>query len=110
MKLLVDQNLPRSLVTHFSAEFPDSIHAASLALDQAPDESLWAKARDNDFTLITKDSDFQQLSFLLGPPPKVIWLRCGNSSVGQIVSLIRGNLPAIQSFKRNPAAALLTIR
>lgn len=110
MKLLIDQNLPRSLVDHFSAEFPGSIHITSLALDEAADETLWAHARANGFIIITKDSDFQQLSYLLGPPPKVIWLRCGNRSVEQIVRLILENLPTLQSFEQDPTAALLALR
>ena len=28
---------------------------------------------------MTKDENFHRLSVLLGPPPKVIWVRLGNS-------------------------------
>ena len=32
------------------------------------------------YTIVTKDADFRQRSFLLGPPPKVIWIGLGNCS------------------------------
>jgi len=33
------------------------------------------------FVIVSKDSDFQQRSLLYGNPPKVVWIRLGNSSV-----------------------------
>ena len=33
---------------------------------------------------MSKDSDFRQLAFLHGPPPKVVWLRIGNVTTVEI--------------------------
>ena len=33
--------------------------------------------------IVTLDADFADLSLLRGQPPKVIWLRCGNSTVAE---------------------------
>lgn len=34
--------------------------------------------------VVSKDSDFRQLAFLFGPPPKVMWLRVGNASTARV--------------------------
>lgn len=39
-----------------------------------------------DFTILTKDSDFDERSQLLGCPPKVIRLICGNQSTIEILN------------------------
>ena len=42
------------------------------------DEIIWEYAKNNNFTVISKDSDFYQRALLYGHPPKLIWLRIGN--------------------------------
>jgi predicted nuclease of predicted toxin-antitoxin system len=110
VKLLVDQNLPRSLATHFSGEFPPSIHVASAGLDHSTDEVIWAHALDNGFAIITKDSDYQQMSFLRGHPPKVIWLAGGNCSVDEIKTLLTKNLESIRGLETDENISLLFIQ
>jgi len=39
---------------------------------RAVDEVIWNYAREHDFVIISKDSDFRQRCFLFGPPPKVV--------------------------------------
>ena len=39
--------------------------------------------------MITKDRDFVQLLERLGPPPKVIWVTCGNISNAQMRDVLR---------------------
>jgi len=78
MKLLFDQNLSFKLVDRLADLFPDSDQVRRLGLDQADDRAIWEHAKRSGFVLVTQDSDFADLAALLGPPPKVIWLRCGN--------------------------------
>jgi predicted nuclease of predicted toxin-antitoxin system len=54
---------------------PGSAHVFSLGIDQARDDEIWKRARNDGYTIVTKDSDFADLSVLQGFPPKVIWLR-----------------------------------
>jgi predicted nuclease of predicted toxin-antitoxin system len=69
-----------------------------VGLSTASDILLWEFAREGGFTILTKDEDFNFLSMLRGPPPKVIWLRTGNSSVDQIEALLRENVSSILDF------------
>ena len=79
MRLLFDQNLSRLLVGRFAEEFPDSVHVTDVGLDRATDREVWDFARAGGYVIVSKDSDFRQLAFLFGPPPKVVWLRVGNA-------------------------------
>jgi len=51
-----------------------------LGLHRAPDAHIWEYAATHDFTIVTQDSDFSERVALYGHPPKVIWLRTGNTS------------------------------
>ena len=75
MKLLFDQNLSPKLIKSLEDVFPNSNHVFPLGLDEADDTRVWEYAQQNDFTLVTKDADFGDLSILRGFPPKVIWIR-----------------------------------
>ena len=80
MKLLFDQNLSHRLPRLLADLFPGSVHVRSLALDQASDDEIWEFAKAKDFCIVTQDSDFAERSRLYGAPPKVVWLRCSNST------------------------------
>ena len=51
-----------------------------LDLREAEDPDIFYKAREADAIVITKDRDFVELLGRLGPPPKIIWITCGNTS------------------------------
>lgn len=59
--------------------------------------------------IVTKDSDFLELSLLYGAPPKVIWLRVGNAGTDAIAELLERNNARIESFAANDGEALLEL-
>jgi predicted nuclease of predicted toxin-antitoxin system len=59
--------------------------------------------------ILSKDADFHQLSFTLGHPPKVIWVRCGNCSTHEIEQMIRSAHRDLLEFEANPDASFLTL-
>jgi predicted nuclease of predicted toxin-antitoxin system len=65
------------------------------------DNAIWDYARDNDFTIVTQDSDFYERSLVYGHPPKVIWLRTGNSSTENTKKVLKKHAPAILVFGRD---------
>ena len=103
MKLLLDQNLSHRLPARLADLFPDSVHVRAAALDRASDEKIWEHARDNGFCIVTQDNDFAERSRLYGSPPKVVWLRCGNSTPQQVEALLRRNAVLIVELIQNPA-------
>ncbi len=109
MKLLFDHNLSHRLVPRLADIFPDSTQTKPLGFNRATDSVIWEHARANGFVVVTLDKDFADLSFLRGAPPKVIWLRCGNSTVAEVEQLLRSNFPAIQEFETKQNSGLLEI-
>lgn len=109
MKLLFDQNLSRRLVGMFSIEHPESKHVTEVGLDTATDEEIWSYAGDHGFVIVSKDSDFRQLAFLHGPPPKAIWVRLGNASTIEIYEALRNAYEEIGRFGADADEALLVL-
>ena len=73
-KFLIDANLPH----YFSLwNNPDFIHLKDIN-DEWTDEQVWVYAKENNLTIITKDSDFSNKIKLKNSPPKVIHMRFGN--------------------------------
>jgi predicted nuclease of predicted toxin-antitoxin system len=67
-------------------------------LDASEDVVIWKFAKKHDFVIVTKDSDFNDLSMIKGYPPKVIWLQIGNCKVDKIENIIRKNRNQINKF------------
>jgi predicted nuclease of predicted toxin-antitoxin system len=61
------------------------------------------------FTLVSLDSDFAEMAALLGPPPKVIWLRSGNQPTSAVEAILRREADAIAAFQEDDSAACLEI-
>jgi len=98
LKLLFDENLSPRLVMATEYLFPDSRHIEDCGLLAATDEQVWHYALTNEFTIVTKDSDFAEMSRLLGSPPKVIWLRFGNCTTSRVEFVLINLGSRIQDF------------
>ena len=109
MKLLFDQHLSPRLVDALAEIFPESLHVRYAGLDRAADEAVWRFARENGFTIVTKDSDFQERSQLAGSAPKVVWIRRGNCSTSDIEALLRMHANRIEALARNQDAEFLIL-
>ncbi len=109
MKLLFDENLAPSLVLSLADIFPQSGHVARIGLGAAPDREVWEYAREHRYTLVSKDSDFHELSLLYGSPPKVVWIRRGNCTTRQIEFILRNKLEDIRSLADNHESTYLVI-
>lgn len=109
MKLLLDQNLSRFLVSRLLDLYPASSHVTLVGLEQADDSQIWNYAREHGFAIVSKDSDFQQRSLLFGSPPKVIWLRVGNCSAPRIEGLLREHSITLHRFADEAEPSLLVL-
>jgi predicted nuclease of predicted toxin-antitoxin system len=110
LKLLVDENLAPELAQQLADLFPGSIHVASVGLGRTSDADIWEYARANQFTLLTKDKDFVNLSLTLGSPPKVVLLQTGNCSTSQIERIVRSNAVRFSEFDNNSKRSLLLLK
>lgn len=81
----------------------------ALGIGGSADRVIWARAATDQFVLVTKDEDFQRMSVLLGPPPKVIWIRLGNCATADVVRLLRFRTDEIRAFVEQSDAAFLAL-
>ena len=109
MNLLFDQNLSHRLVAALADSFPASAHVRDFDLQRADDATIWEFAKNKEFTIVSKDNDFHQRSFLYGHPPKVVWLRLGNCSTEQVAETLRQSAHHLSAFDADPQAAFLVL-
>jgi predicted nuclease of predicted toxin-antitoxin system len=109
LKLLFDHHLSPTLVPRLSDLFPGSQHVWTLDLHKVADPEIWSYAREHDFTIVSKDADFSEISMQLGYPPKLIWLRIENWSTDQVEELIRSNSSRIRELPSATDRAILVL-
>jgi predicted nuclease of predicted toxin-antitoxin system len=109
VKLLFDQNLSYRLVQSLQKEYPDSRHVREVGLQEASDTAVWQYAAQQGYAIVTKDADFHQRSFLFGHPPKVIWVRVGNTPTAMIEALLRCRVADVAAFVSDPESAFLIL-
>jgi predicted nuclease of predicted toxin-antitoxin system len=69
----------------------------------------WQHAGTEGYTIVTKDDDFRQKSFLRGSPPKVVWVRLGNCRTADVEAVLRARHADILAFEEDGQAALLVL-
>ncbi|MFZ5589309.1 MAG: DUF5615 family PIN-like protein [Pseudomonadota bacterium] len=109
MKLLLDQNLSYRLLDALQTSYPESAQIRLLGMAQSNDAIIWRYAKEHDYTIVTKDSDFYEYGLLFNFPPKVIWMKCGNTSTQYIANLLTKNHAVIQEFLQNKQDACLEL-
>jgi predicted nuclease of predicted toxin-antitoxin system len=98
VKLLFDQNISHRVVLALRVHIPDTMHVRDFGMQFAKDREIWQFAKDNGFAIVTFDSDFNDLSTLYGHPPKIIWLRYGNTQTQHLVSKLLEKVALINEF------------
>lgn len=109
MKLLFDENISFRVVQSIELFFQESIQVTKLDQKLHEDYKIFDFAGKNNFAIVTFDEDFYELQLLKGFPPKIIWLRFGNSGNLKVVGKLLDNREAINSFLLNPDSGILEI-
>ncbi len=92
----LDAHLSPRLAVWLQSEFGVSaIPVRTLGLRDAEDSVIFAAARQAKAVVLTKDGDFVQLLERHGPPPRILWLTCGNTSEARLQALLRATWPRI---------------
>ena len=109
MRLIFDQNLSPDLPSLLKDLFPESLHVLELELDAINDRAIWNFAIQHGYDIATKDKDYEDLSEILGHPPKVIRITSGNGPTSTVEKLFRESQPEIEIFERDPARGFLRL-
>lgn len=110
MKLLFDQNISFRVIKKINDVFPSAVQVRELGLENATDLNIWEFARTNNCCIVTFDGDFIDISALRGAPPKIIWLRAGNTCTDSIAEVIRKKSEDIKLFLEDTTVSFLEIR
>lgn len=86
--ILIDNNLSFKLKNRLNDLFGGATHVEAVGLGEVEDEVIWAYATKHHYHILTKDTDFNDLQQIKGFPPKIIWIRIGNSSTKEIANKI----------------------
>lgn len=98
MKLLFDQNISFRIISKIEANFPEAKQVRQLGIENYSDVEIWKYAKENKFTIVTFDADFFDLSNFKGYPPKIIWLRFGNTKTDFLADIINSRNAIIKDF------------
>lgn len=98
MKLLFDQNISFRLIKKISDIYPYAKQVRELGLENATDNEIFEYAKKNGYSIVTFDSDFCDLNIIKGFPPKIIWIRTGNTTTKNLELIIRQKSEQIDSF------------
>ena len=99
MKIWLDNHLPPALAAWMNAKLSvECVCIRDLNLQRAADIEIFLAARAADVVVMTKDADFPDLLEQHGPPPKVIWVTCGNTSNAHLKVLVEQLWPAVLSM------------
>ncbi len=83
-KYIVDANLPSKIKIWQTDEF----EFVGEINDEWTDSRIWDYAKQNNLTIISKDSDFSHRIIVSRPPPKIIHIKIGNMKLKDFDSII----------------------
>lgn len=109
MKLLLDENLSDKIIVRIQDLFPGCTHVKNVGLARTDDAAIADWAKEHDFSVVSKDTDFYQRSVVFGSPPKFIWLRVGNCGTEPIVDLLRSEHALIRDFIASETERILVL-
>jgi predicted nuclease of predicted toxin-antitoxin system len=107
--LLLDENLSPRLVSLLEQEFPGIAHVRQFNMLGMPDLEVWRFAGQRGYCIVSTDGDFNQLAYVNGQPPQVIWIRLGNATTDKIRVQLARHSKAIAAFLGQDTDAVLEI-
>jgi predicted nuclease of predicted toxin-antitoxin system len=98
MKFLVDAHLPPSLCAVLARHGHDAKHTLDLPAKNATRDTILNQfSVDEQRIVISKDSDFFYSHLVLGRPWKLVSVKTGNMSTGELCSLFERHLSEIEA-------------
>ena len=86
----LDAQLPPALAPWLTEQFGvQAFSATYLGLRDADDEVIFQAAREAGAVIVSKDADFLERVLRLGPPPRLLYVTCGNTAKARLMELFR---------------------
>lgn len=100
MKLLFDQNISFRLIKRISDFYPNAKQVRESGLENATDNEIFEYAKKNNYAIVSFDSDFCDLNIMRGFPPKIIWIRTGNTTTKNLEIILKNKHELIKTFMK----------
>lgn len=110
MKFLCDVHIPYKLVKAINNVGYECIHINNI-LDKwfTKDKVISKYADENDFIIMSKDSDFRNNFFINNTPKKLLKINLGNISNEILINLISKNIDFIEQINKKYSSFLIEI-
>ena len=108
-KLIFDNNISHRIISRIKDIFPNSTHVMLKNLDESSDMEIWRYAYKNNYAIVTKDSDFNDIAIYQTNNVKIIWLKIGNCKINEIEQVLRDNEKIIKTFLIEKTSTILEI-
>ncbi len=93
MKIWLDAHLPPRLRLWLSENYAiEAQTVQELGLRTARDLDIYRRAASEDAIIMSKDSDYAELSSIFSSPPQIILLTCGNTSNAELREILSHTL------------------
>ncbi|MCE2711654.1 MAG: DUF5615 family PIN-like protein [Cryomorphaceae bacterium] len=102
--IILDAQLSQHLAKWLSEELSLDVYSVYfLGLSKESDRTIFEFAKERNAVVMTKDDDFMKLLHQFGPPPKIIWINCGNSTNDHLKRILLNNLhEVLRLLEENP--------
>ncbi|GAB3972822.1 hypothetical protein GCM10028806_25510 [Spirosoma terrae] len=111
LRFIVDTQLPPVLASFLRRKGFDAIHTTHFDNGHLlADNAIRTIAIAEERIVITKDSDFPDLFYKLGPPPRLLYLTLGNIRNNDLVDWLDQQLPSIISLFNDSASMVVATR
>lgn len=109
MNLLFDQNISPRILKILPEEFSNCQQVRFAGLEDSSDFEIFQFAQENDFAVVTFDSDFVDLNSMYGTPPKIIYLNTGNLTTKNIFEFLIANILIINHYLKSESDDILEL-
>lgn len=104
MRFLCDVHISYKLARHLISLGFESVHVNEiLDKSETKDSDLSKYVDQNDYVLISKDSDFRDSFFVKQTPKKLIKINLGNISNQELIKIFNSNIESIQKLDSKPS-------
>lgn len=109
MRLFFDQNISHRILKLLPEAYAGSTTVKAEGLINSSDRDIWDFAKNGRYIIVTQDSDFNDLTSLLGFPPKIIWIRTGNIRTIDFAKILADYIEEIKKFEEDSKYGCLEI-
>ncbi|HUV64393.1 MAG TPA: DUF5615 family PIN-like protein [Sedimentisphaerales bacterium] len=94
MTIWIDAHMSPAIAAWIRSNFGvNAVAVRDLRLRDATDQEIFSAAKQANVVVMTKDNDFVLMLDRFGPPPQVVWVRCGNTSNARLREILTRTLP-----------------